>query len=278
MNNGRKLYYTRGLSVEPYRGQRLIAHSGGVAGYHSWLGRLPDSELSIAVMCNSDEMSATAIAGRIMAMYVPVTDEASEDGPPPPIPSDLLPDVTAKTGMFFNEQTGEPMRLVLDRGRFRVANGPGLVPVATNRFRRWGAFVEYRSQDKFELNFLSADRFELKSMEGKVTSYIRARPPKPTAVELQAFAGHYQSEELLAFFEITAGTGLVARVNNRPGPPFPLTPVDADTFQFAGVILRFVRDKTGKVTGLEYSNPLIRKVRFTRLNDNVKDRQGVHGR
>ncbi len=269
LNNGRKLFYTRGLTVEPYRGQRLVSHSGGVAGYHTWLGRLPEQGLSIAVMCNSDAMAATAIAGRIMAMHVPEgSAAASEDGPPPAISTDVLPEVTSKTGLFFNEQTGDPMRLVLDRGRLRIAGGPGLVPVGKDRFRRWGAFVEFMSQDKFELNFLSADKFELKSMEGKVTRFARARPFAPTPAELQAFAGRYQSDELMAVFELTAGKdGLTARVNDRPGPPFLMTPVHRDVFQFAGVILRFVRDKAGKVVALEYSNPLIRNVKFTRLGD-----------
>ncbi len=162
------------------------------------------------------------------------------------------------------------MRLVLDRGRLRIAGGPGLVPVATNRFRRWGAFVEYRSQDKFELSFLSADTFELKSMEGKVTQFVRAQPFAPTAAALQAYAGRYQSGELMAVFDLLVGKdGLTARVNDRPGPPFPLTPVHPDTFQFAGVFLRFIRDKTGKVVTLEYSNPLIRNARFERQENHI---------
>lgn len=279
LNNGRKLFYTRGLSVEPYHGQRLLSHSGGAAGYHAWLGRLPKQGLSIAVMCNSDAVAASAIAGHIMAMYVPdVVETASEDGPPPTISPEVLQDVTNKAGIYFNEETGTQLRLVLDRGRFRIAGGPGLVPVAKDHFRRWGAFVEFMSQDKFELNFVSPDRFELKSMEGKVTAYARAKAFVPTVLELKAFAGDYYSDELMAHFKLTVDKGLMARVNDRPGPPFPLTPVHPETFQFAGVILHFVRDKAGKVIALEYSNPILQKVRFTLLNDNnVGHAQGKKG-
>jgi hypothetical protein len=31
--------------------------------------------------------------------------------------------------------------------------------------------------------------------------------------------------------------------------------------------LRFTRDQAGKVVELDFSNPLLRKVKFTRLND-----------
>ncbi|HZG26449.1 MAG TPA: hypothetical protein VEZ17_17800 [Chitinophagaceae bacterium] len=213
-------------------------------------------------------MAATAIAARIIDMYVPsVPDTASEDGPPPAISPDMLPDVTSKAGLFINEETGEQMRLVVDRGRFRLAGGPGLVRVAENRFRRWGAFVEFMSQDKFELNFLSPDIFELKSMEGKLTRYRRARPFAPTPTELNAFAGRYQSDELMAQVELIADKGLAGRVNDRPGPPLPLKPVHPDIFQFSAVTIHFVRNKAGKVIGLDYSNPLIRKVRFTRVSE-----------
>lgn len=274
LNNGRKLSYTRGLTMEPYRGVRMLSHSGSAAGYHSWTGRLPDQGLSIAVMCNSDAMSATALANRIIDLYVPAAGTAaSEAGPPPAIPTDALPDATSKAGMFFNEETREQMHLVVDRGRFRIAGGPGLVPVEKDRFRRWGAFVEFMSQDKFELNFLSPDKFELKSMEGKVTRYARAHPYAPTAAELQAFAGRYQSDELMATIELSVGKdGLTGRANDKPGPPFEFSPIYRDAFQFAGVVLHFVRDKAGKVVALEYSNPMLRNVKFIRLSNYASSR------
>lgn len=274
LNNGRKLSYTRGLSVESFRGQRMVSHSGGVAGYHAWLGRLPEQGLSIAVMCNSDAMAATAIAHRIMALFVPAgSAAASDDGPPPTIPADALAEVTSKSGVFFNEQTGEQMRLIIDRGRFRIAGGPGLVPVAKDRFRRWGAAVEFMSQDKFELSFLSPDKFELKSMEGRVTRYARAKTFAPNASELQSFAGSYRSDELMATVELSVGKeGLMGRANDRPGPPFQFQPVAPEAFQFGGLILHFVRDKAGKIIGFDYSNPVLRKVRFTRVSDGTRAR------
>lgn len=85
---------------------------------------------------------------------------------------------------------------------------------------------------------------------------------------LLIFAGRYKSDELMAVFEMTPGKdGLLGRANDAPGAPLVFKPVDRDTFQFAGVLLRFTRDKAGKVVGLDFSNPLLRKVKFTRLND-----------
>jgi CubicO group peptidase (beta-lactamase class C family) len=267
LSNGRKLSYARGLTVDSYGGGRMVWHSGGAAGYHSWLGRLPAQGLAVAVMCNSDAMAATALAHRILELFVPAAPVA-ETGPPPALPADALPEVNSKIGLFFNEQTGEQMRLVVDRGRFRVAGGPGLVPVTKDRFRRWGASVQFMSQDEFELHFLSPDQFELKSMEGKTTRYARAQPYAPNAADLEAFRGRYQSDEIGAFFDMAPGKdGLKGRANDAPGALPEFRPVARDTFQLGGVILRFRRDKAGKVVALDYSNPVVRNIKFTRLND-----------
>jgi hypothetical protein len=51
------------------------------------------------------------------------------------------------------------------------------------------------------------------------------------------------------------------------GTPLVFKPVARDTFQSAGALLRFTQDQEGKVVGLDFSNPLLRKATFTRLND-----------
>ncbi|TDH26986.1 hypothetical protein EXU57_09285 [Segetibacter sp. 3557_3] len=268
LKNGRKLGYARGLFLETYRGIHEVAHSGGAAGYHSWLGSYPSQRLSIAVLCNSGSMEATQLARRIADQFLQgAGSREPEAGPPPTLTGDTLAEANGKTGVFFNERTGEQIRLAVDRGRFRVANGPGLVALTKNRFRRWGAFVQFMSQDAFEITFISPDEFELKSMEGKTNRYRRARPYAPTTEELKGFSGRYHSDELNAFFDISPGKeSLVGRLNGK-GPGLEVKPIDRDAFQLAGVIARFVRDKAGKVVALNYSNPLAKNIRFTRLTN-----------
>ncbi|GAA4393197.1 hypothetical protein GCM10023186_44540 [Hymenobacter koreensis] len=268
LNNGRKLSYARGLFLETYRGTREVAHSGGAAGYHSWLGRFPEQNLSIAVLCNSDAVDATTLAHRVAEQFLssPGAPEPGA-GPPPALTAEALLDANGKAGLFVNERTGELLRLVVDRGRFRIAGGPGLVPVTKDRFRRFGAFVQFMSQDEFELHFLSPDQLELKSMEGQTTRYRRVQPYTLVPADLQALAGRYSSEELGSFFDLSAGKdGLVGHLNDSGGKGLKLKPLERDTYQLAGVTLRFRRDKAGEVVGLDYSNPVVRNIRFTRLS------------
>jgi hypothetical protein len=147
------------------------------------------------------------------------------------------------------------------------------VPVGKDRFRRWGATVQFMSQDEFELHFLSPDQFDLRSMEGKTTRYRRAQPYTPTDADLGAFAGRYESDELKAVMQLTpVKGGLVGRINATPGPGVGFTPVDRDTFQLGMVTLRFRRDATGAVVALDFSNPVLRNITFTRLSERAGGR------
>ena len=107
-------------------------------------------------------------------------------------------------------------------------------------------------------------------MEGKVTRYRRAQPYAPAAAELDAFTGRYESKEIGSVFQIAAGqTGLTMILEHLPVRRAELSPVDRDTFQRGGMTVRFHRDATGKVVALDWSNPVNRNIRFTRLNEGV---------
>jgi hypothetical protein len=157
------------------------------------------------------------------------------------------------------------MRLVAADGRLRVANGPPLVAVDEDRFRNPEGSLSFMSDDEFELRFVSPDAFELVSMEGQVTRYRRARPWSPTAAELEAFTGRWESDDLMAAFETSPGErGLLIRLNGSPPQGIEFAPVDTDTFQRGLMTLRFRRNADGEIVGLDYSNPALRNVRFTR--------------
>jgi hypothetical protein len=53
-----------------------VSHSGGAAGFSTWLGRFPSHGQSVAVLCNFDPVSATALARRVADPYLPPGGEA----------------------------------------------------------------------------------------------------------------------------------------------------------------------------------------------------------
>ena len=279
LNNGRKLGYARGLFLDDTPNGKVVWHSGGAAGYKSLTGRFPQHGFSIGIVCNSGDSTPerTMFTRRILDLFVPATATAAPSAQSPtPVGGGAVPaglDVNSKAGLFFSERTGEPLRLGVNNGTLRIAGGPVLVPVTADRFRTSRGSLYFMSNDEFELRFLSRDQIELKSMEGQTTRYRRAQPYAPTAADLNAFAGRYESDELRAVFEITPGKdGLSGRANDAPGPALEFRPVDLDTFQLGMVMMRFRRDKSGKVVGLDFTNPVLRKVKFTRLSDRTSGR------
>jgi hypothetical protein len=174
-------------------------------------------------------------------------------------------DVKDKAGLFFSEANGQPLRLGVDNGRLRIAGGPALEAVTADRFRNPRGALSVMSQDEFELRFVAPDLVELQSMEGRTTRFRRARRYTPTTEDLQGFVGRYSNDENRTVFDITAASGgLAVRVSWNHAQPFEFRPVDRDTFQLAGMIVRFRRDTAGKIVGLAYSNPVVRNIEFTR--------------
>ena len=267
LNNGRKLSYARGLMVNTPGGDTIISHSGGAAGYSTWLGRFPAHGLSVAVLCNFDPVSATALAGRVSDLFLPPPPpETAESGAP--AAGVTAQDITSKTGVFFNERTGEPLRLVANEGRLQIVGGGPLIPVAPDRFRNPRGNIFFMSQDEFTLHFPSPDQLELTSMEGITTRYRRAQPYSSTAADLRAFAGTYASDEMGAVFQLEPAEGrLVVRLQHLPERALNFEPVERDVFQFSRMMLHFQRDPAGKVVSLDYGNPVVRSVRFTRVAD-----------
>jgi CubicO group peptidase (beta-lactamase class C family) len=271
LNNGRKLTYARGLNVNDYPGARLVSHSGGAKGYSAWLGRFPEHGLSIAVLCNFDPVSATDLAHRVAKQFLPPDTAAAKAQASDGKDTVAGMDLSQMAGLFLSSGTHEPLRLTVNNNRLSIAEGPDLVPVSTNRFRNLHGNLFFMSGDEFELHFASPDAFDLKSMEGKTTRYRRTQPYAPALVELEAFTGRYQSVELESIFLVAPkGNSLLVRLEHAPDKSLEFKPVEKDIFQFRRMLVRFIRNAAGKVTAFEYSNPVARNIKFTRMNDQDK--------
>ena len=234
------------------------------------LARLPDQRLSLAVLCNAGDAGPLSV-NPLVDLFVPGPDPAAETGGPAATADaeDRGPrDVDGTAGLYFSEQTGEPLRLVARDGELRVDRGPALVAVDEDRFRVAEPRLSFMSEDAFELHFSSPDRLTLTSMEGTPTRYRRAQPDT-TAAPID-FVGRYESDELDAVLTVAPeGGGLTIRLNGSP--PYTFSPADRDAFQLGRMIARFRRDEAGRVVALDYSNPVLRTVPFARRDDRVPE-------
>jgi len=63
--NGTTLTYAFGLTVETYRGLRLVEHGGSSGGYRTIISRFPTAHTSVAALCNTTEANTTVLSHQV---------------------------------------------------------------------------------------------------------------------------------------------------------------------------------------------------------------------
>jgi CubicO group peptidase (beta-lactamase class C family) len=254
LSSGRQTLYARGLFVQSYRGVKEIAHGGATAGYRAWLGRYPTEGLSLALLCNNQDVDVVAIAHSIIDPLLTGAEPPSAAS----VAATAAPTAAAlsdKAGLFVDERTGLALRILHDEGRLRVESGQTLIQTGENRFR-------YAHN---ELSFVSRDRFIMTSGDGESTAYRRTPAHAPSSSDLRAFEGIYRSDELGVVYEVVAeGNGLVMRLHHSPGYKEELRPVYQDAFKQGPWLIRFHRNKAGQVIAFGFNTGRLRNLLFTR--------------
>jgi CubicO group peptidase (beta-lactamase class C family) len=269
LSNGRVLDYGRAIFLdENDNGDPVLWHTGGAAGYRSILVRFPGDNLVVAVMCNAGEAGdRTAIARQVFDLYAARANAAPPATPPAtPAVAVSAAELAPRAGLYFSERTGLPLRVIANGGRLGLAGHGPLITIGATHFRNDRVSLSFMSQAEFEIRFVSADAFEMTTKEGDVTRFNRAQPYTPAAAELAVFAGRYSSDDIGSAFDIVLdGVGLIMRSVATPAKSLKLTLVDRDTFMFNMMTVRFARNASGSVLGYDYSNPIVRQIRYDRV-------------
>ena len=69
--DGRETQYGFGLMLAPFAGKPCVAHGGGIFGFNSFLAHWPESQLSIAVISNSEALRSEALAEELGRALLP---------------------------------------------------------------------------------------------------------------------------------------------------------------------------------------------------------------
>lgn len=253
LNDGRKISYALGLDVGRYKGIKEIAHSGGTAGYQTYLSRFPEKKLSVAALCNG----APPIAGEIVYSIV---DEIFGPFPEPARPEAFT--VTEEqlkkyVGTWKNEKTRNANRIAIDKGELKINGGP-LRPMADGTFMLGDRKVKFTSKDDLSIA-------EINNTDGSVTRLIFEKEWTPTPAELASFAGDWYSEEAGAVFNF-AVEGDKAFLKQRPTTKFALRPIYKDAFGSSeGFTVWVTRDASGKVDKLHIGASRMRDMPFVRV-------------
>ncbi len=254
LNDGRKITYALGLDVGTYKGLKEVSHSGGTAGYQTFLARYPERKLSVAVLCNGFPPSS----GDVVHSIVDEILGPFPDGPKPPegisVPEDQL---KKYVGIWRNEKTRNANRLSVDKGELKL-NGTSLRPMADGSFMLGSSRVTFVTDKDGRPTVAEINN------DGATTRLTTQQEWTPTASELSAFAGDWYSEEAGATFKF-AIDGDKAFIKQRPTTTFPLRPLYKDHFGAQGFIVWFSYDGSGKVDKLHVGGSRLRDIVFERV-------------
>jgi len=254
LNDGRKITYALGLVVDDYNGIKQVTHSGGTAGYQTYLARFPDKKLSIAAMCNGFPPSAGDIVYGIVDEIFGPFQGAAKQTAAVTIPEDQL---KKYLGTWRNERTRNANVITVDKGELRLNGGP-LRSVAQGEFMlgtRKAKFVTGKDGNPQAL--------EIANDNGPMTRLVFEPDWKPSPSDLNDFAGDWYSDEAQSRISLTVDNGKLVLIL-RPVSRFQLAPIYKDGFSGQGYVFWFTR-AAGKIDKLHVGTGRMRDMLFERV-------------
>jgi CubicO group peptidase (beta-lactamase class C family) len=263
LNNGDLIAYAFGQRHGMYRGQKIISHSGGEAGYTAHLLRFPELNFNVAVMCNT-LVDVKALSLKLADLLVGV-----KLGPPAARNTEteykeITGDFQDKVGLFWNEELHSAVDFELRDERIKIKYGHWsyqMIPISNSRFR-----VLYTGS---EIDFGSdGEQVTIIDGQGNRATYIRTEPYSQSLERLQKYVGTYRSNELDVLYRILVSDGnqLTLKILKHNEPQI-LNPQIRDVFVGKDVTIRFSRDKNLSVSGFSISMGYIRNLIFYKIQD-----------
>jgi hypothetical protein len=240
--------------------------------------RFPNQHLSIAVLCNEDNVvmggmsrvNPDVFTNGIADIYLADVLGPAESATPAastPTPVKLsAAELSEKTGLYRIGGTEFPALLTVDHGTLMVRSYYGddvdfeITAVGTN------SFVFPNRNIPFE--FIPATPGQPKEWHVGVGKDARVWQPVtlgPPAKEIRTYAGDYRSDELGVTLTIQPrDSALVVKAMGRAD--VTITPFSKDVFvgDWLGIV-KFSRDARGVVTGFTINRDVARGVRFQRV-------------
>lgn len=258
LTSGRKISYAMGLMVNNWRGQREVAHSGSTGGYSTYLMRLPDRGISVAVLCNASGANATNFARQMAEALVP-------DLAPTVLPDTVAVDAAVAArlaGVYRSSRTFEPFFLGVP------APGAGRGGPQLRQLRDGGLMIGNNriAVDAGSNGRPGGFRQILASGDTIAFTYVGAAAWSPDASDLGAFAGQYRSSEIHVTWTARVDSGRLV-LSSRRGSRQVLTPVYKDAFTGGSFgTVWFTRDARGQVNAMHLSSARLWNMTIPRVS------------
>jgi CubicO group peptidase (beta-lactamase class C family) len=268
LNKGDTISYAFGQDISKYKGIRTIAHSGGDAGYRSYLLRFPEQKYSVIVLSNMASFNPGKMAYKIADVCLKgiLKEDAKKEEAKKTAESFKVSE--ALLNLYEGQYQLTPDMVVT----FKIDNGK-LTAQATGQ----SSFVLTASSEtdfvfapaEIRITFPKAvdkavNHFEFKQGGGKTMVAPRVPPFDSKSVNLANYVGTYYSPELQTSYKMELKENVLTATHIRHEPA-ELTITGKDKFStnvwFMSKI-EFVRGADAVVTGFKVSSGRVKNVRF----------------
>ena len=250
LNNGKIITYAFGLDVDEYRGLKRVHHSGGFAGFNSYILRFPEQNFSVICLSNLSTFNPTKLGTNVADIYLESQFTKAKplkkkiEGKPIKLSS---PELDANTGIYHDKKDQRWFVIRAEEGEL-AAETMGdkfkLFPVSKTLFvnKKNDLVLEFFPKSQ-EAKLYSGQREPL-DLE-KSAPYI-----KPNLKQLKTYTGNYYSDELLTTYKIALKDEKLIFAHKN-APKSSLISVAPDTFTSGWWIIKFIRNKAKKISGFQ---------------------------
>ena len=257
LETGAPTNYACGLRVDLLDGHRHLRHAGEDAGFRAFILRLLDDDVDVVIVGNTantfTELAAYNVARIVLGLPVQlasapapsVTDFDEKTAPGfyfSRVPDGYTLTVTEKDGVLYATDEAAPAPLTHVAGDL----------YRQGRLRQWfrlGKNAPHYANEEMDLPLQ-------KAYDGPLTDR-----------QLADKAGRYESREVYTVYEVRQKEDRLWLYHFRRGLT-PLYPVEDDLFvttYYRPCFIRFVRDKTGAVTGLTLTGNRVQELPFAKV-------------
>jgi len=267
LNSGDTLGYAFGQGIGTYHGLRTVAHSGGDAGFRTFLVRFPDQKFSVAILSNLGGFNPSGMAYRVADLFLAdllVPDESQEE------PSEATEKTVTVDSALLDDYTGtfqfDPWRLLTvaredDHLTIRDGNGPSrrMIALSDTAFNT--------EPNGIRIIFQRDEKGNITKLTYRERAATRVEAFTPSHDEMLDYVGDYVSEELGTTYSVVVENDQLMTQHRRHGDG-NMTPTVRDHFtneQWWMRNMRFIRDENDRIMGLRVSNGRVRNLRFEKI-------------
>lgn len=261
LNNEEIIPYALGQELKMYKGLNVIFHGGGDAGFRSYLLRVPQHKLSIAISGNFESFNPLNLAYGLIDAF---------------LPNEIKEPIKKKVPIYANKD------LKKFEGDYQVF--PGLyITILAEKDSLY--FSPYGSDDKLILPVLGENEFTFPTeAHSKFRFYhggldwhfsdfyypgkkVTINPPKYDSLTLNSYQGIYKSPEIKSSYEFIIKDDKLIATHNM-NEDVILEPIENDIFisnwaYFSRV--EFIRNSEGEIEGCKVSAQTSYDILFSKI-------------